>query len=53
MATAVEAILGAVHLDGGDGALAGVMGRLGIVDPLHQSVRSKYPTLQIRCADPP
>lgn len=54
MATAVEAILGAVHLDGGDDALARVMEHLGLFDALHESVTSKYPTLetfsvQIRC----
>ena len=43
MATAVEAILGAVYLDGGDDALAGVMQHLGIVDPFHNSVTSKRP----------
>lgn len=33
MATAVEAVLGAVHLDGGDNALASVMNYLGMIDP--------------------
>lgn len=31
IATAAEAILGAVHLDGGDDALTSVMERLGIL----------------------
>lgn len=34
MATAVEAILGAVHLDGGDHALASVMINLGLTSDL-------------------
>jgi ribonuclease-3 len=34
MATSVEAILGAVHLDGGDLALAVVMGKLGLTSDL-------------------
>jgi hypothetical protein len=34
MATTVEAILGAVHLDGGDAALATVMGNLGLTHDL-------------------
>ncbi|KAF5130821.1 Ribonuclease 3 [Metarhizium anisopliae] len=46
MATAVEAILGAVHLDGGLDALTTVMGNLGIIDPLRESctdlLRSTY-----------
>jgi dsRNA-specific ribonuclease len=53
MATAVEALLGAVHLDGGDGALSRVMGHLRIVDPFYDSVMSKYPPVQLLyCADP-
>jgi ribonuclease-3 len=34
MSTAVEAILGAVHLDGGDQALASVMTHLGLTSDL-------------------
>lgn len=34
MATTIEAILGAVHLDGGDDALASVMARLGLTSEL-------------------
>ena len=34
MATSVEAILGAVHLDGGDHALASVMTELGLTSDL-------------------
>jgi hypothetical protein len=34
MATTVEAILGAVHLDGGDQALASVMIKLGLTSDL-------------------
>ena len=40
MATAVEALLGAIELDGGDEALAGVMEHLGIADG--QPVMSKH-----------
>ena len=39
MATAVEALLGAIDLDGGAEALVGVMQHLGIVD--EQPVMSK------------
>lgn len=54
MATAVEAILGAVHLDGGDDALVAVMQHLRIVDLLHESVTSINPAnqsfaVQIHC----
>lgn len=38
MATTVEAILGAVHREGGADALGRVMERLGIVDPLRAVV---------------
>ena len=50
MASTVEAILGAVHLDGGEDALSRVMGRLGITHRLfdsperawvHEPVRSR------------
>lgn len=37
MATTVEAILGAVHWDGGDEALGQVMERLGLTHSLLQS----------------
>jgi hypothetical protein len=41
MATALEAIMGAVHMDGGVDALAGVMSRLGLVQhPLLPTVIS-------------
>ena len=54
MATAVEAVLGAVHLDGGDDALASVMDRLRIVDPFKNLVmlnghHSHLHLLQILC----
>lgn len=64
MATAVEAVLGAVHLDGGADALVAVMDRLRIVGPFHESVTFKTPTfeefclqirrdlLTLRCIDP-
>lgn len=44
MATAVEAILGAVHLDGGLDALTTVMENLGIIDPLRESVTCNPPS---------
>ncbi|OAQ98330.1 hypothetical protein LLEC1_08056 [Akanthomyces lecanii] len=43
MATAVEAILGAVHLDGGDNALRRVMGHLGLISQDDLSVMFKPP----------
>lgn len=46
MATAVEAILGAVHEDGGDKALAEVMDRLHLAEhPLLSSVTSLVPNM--------
>jgi ribonuclease-3 len=38
MATTVEAILGAVHLDSGDSALARVLQSLGLTHPLLEMV---------------
>jgi ribonuclease-3 len=38
MATTVEAILGAAHLDGGDSALARVLQGLGLTHPLLEMV---------------
>jgi ribonuclease III len=40
MATTVEAVLGAVYLDGGDDALSAVMVSLGLTHPLLQQVTS-------------
>lgn len=51
MATAMEAILGAVHLDGGDDALTRVMEHLRIVQPLHTMVMLKNPFDDMSSAD--
>lgn len=45
MATAVEAILGAVHLDGGDAALHHVLTQLRIVNPHTLLVQFQLPCL--------
>lgn len=43
MATTIEAILGAVHRDGGDAALEKVMERLGLTHALLEAVTSNPP----------
>lgn len=43
MATTIEAIIGAVQLDGGPEAVAQLVTRLGLVHPMLTAVMSKFP----------
>jgi hypothetical protein len=47
MATTLEAILGAVHLDGGDIALAQVMDHLGLTHPLLETVTYQFSSFDL------
>lgn len=49
MAIAVGAILGAVHLDGGDDALRHVLAQLRIVSPTDPLVMFHDPSLFLAC----
>jgi dsRNA-specific ribonuclease len=43
MASTIEAIIGAVELDGGSEAIMQLVMRLGLVHPMLTSITSKFP----------